>query len=450
MAVFVRNLHTQYAPEYYGRDYLLFYRSELLRVAKYVYNSDNGGGAWNGRIVVNEPGGINGYEVDQSEPDIIYDPSGRFTQAMVDDELAISLLATNDQNRGAWRMTDYLGPNKVRVDFDGRPPYGWTPETGMPGRIWDCGLINLSNGDWILFDAPDPSAMQVRLLFVGSTDAQILIRPSGKDVTGTGDDIAFAAGTCTLTDAAGLFRPNHVGRNITIAGSGAGNNGTFVIASYISPTQITYANAAGATENPYPGTWTIDGDPTEVAGKKFGYRTNDRFRVNMVADGADVLLHDRSDTDRVNIHVVGALDAADAQDPDANVLWGTDENDIPQEFPYIYDVHMLDAAGAQQTAYATNVKVGWEDDINIGLTSKPGRRLVNGFAFARAPWIVAEDTGTGGYVRGRLPLIRFGWEGFAPYEPLDGAGAWLHLDKGLIVPRNGPNDPLPLLAKTGV
>jgi len=46
-----------------------------------------------------------------------------------------------------------------------------------------------------------------------------------------------------------------VGREITIAGATTpGNDGTFVITSYISTTQVTYENAGGATEAG-AGTW---------------------------------------------------------------------------------------------------------------------------------------------------------------------------------------------------
>jgi hypothetical protein len=50
----------------------------------------------------------------------------------------------------------------------------------------------------------------------------------------------------TLTDAAATFVAGDVGKKITISGAtNAGNNGTFTIATRISNTQITFANAAG-------------------------------------------------------------------------------------------------------------------------------------------------------------------------------------------------------------
>jgi hypothetical protein len=72
--------------------------------------------------------------------------------------------------------------------------------------------------------------------------------------------------TMTLTDAAGAWREEHVGKNITIAGStSAGNDGTFAVTKVLSPTQVQYVNAAGVTEA-VAGTWAMQRDLTVAAG----------------------------------------------------------------------------------------------------------------------------------------------------------------------------------------
>lgn len=76
-------------------------------------------------------------------------------------------------------------------------------------------------------------------------------------VDGAGDDIAFAANICTLTDAAGLFTADMDQMEISISGSGSGNDGTFTL-TYISATQVSWTNAGGATENPFNGTWSVN------------------------------------------------------------------------------------------------------------------------------------------------------------------------------------------------
>jgi len=102
---------------------------------------------------------------------------------------------------------------------------------------------------------------------------------------GVGDAFAVAAGVVTLTDAAGLFTAAMVGRAIAIAGSTTpANDGVYIVASFISPTQITYANAAGVTEA-FPGTWivgdTIDGATAAVVVPNGGSRT---FRSDGVSN----------------------------------------------------------------------------------------------------------------------------------------------------------------------
>lgn len=74
---------------------------------------------------------------------------------------------------------------------------------------------------------------------------------------GTGDSFTAALGIVTLEDAAGLFTTAMIGNTVCIAGSTTpANNGTFIILSRPSTTQITYANAAGVTEA-FAGTWKI-------------------------------------------------------------------------------------------------------------------------------------------------------------------------------------------------
>jgi len=78
-----------------------------------------------------------------------------------------------------------------------------------------------------------------------------------------GDSFAVAAGIVTFTDAAGLFTSAMVGEEIVISDAvSIENDGVFTIASYISATQITWANASGVAENfPEIGKWAIYSDP---------------------------------------------------------------------------------------------------------------------------------------------------------------------------------------------
>lgn len=79
------------------------------------------------------------------------------------------------------------------------------------------------------------------------------------EVTGTGDTIGGTAPTMTLTDAAGTFTADMVGRNITITGATTpANNGTFPVVGYTSATVISYTNASGVGEA-FAGNWSVAG-----------------------------------------------------------------------------------------------------------------------------------------------------------------------------------------------
>jgi len=76
--------------------------------------------------------------------------------------------------------------------------------------------------------------------------------------SGAGDSFAFASPEVTLTDAAGLFTSDLVGKMIRISGATtAANNGLFLISRFISTTQIVWINASGVAEA-FPGTWVVE------------------------------------------------------------------------------------------------------------------------------------------------------------------------------------------------
>jgi len=68
-------------------------------------------------------------------------------------------------------------------------------------------------------------------------------------VEGTNSAFSLSGSTITLTANESIFTADMVGKEITIAGATTGgNDGTFIITSRISATQVTYENAGGATE----------------------------------------------------------------------------------------------------------------------------------------------------------------------------------------------------------
>lgn len=83
--------------------------------------------------------------------------------------------------------------------------------------------------------------------------------PGPAPVTGTGDSIIVVAGdTRRLTDSAGLFTSDMVGKKLVISGAlDPLHDGGFLVTAYESATQITYENGAAVTENPFSGNWAV-------------------------------------------------------------------------------------------------------------------------------------------------------------------------------------------------
>ncbi len=84
---------------------------------------------------------------------------------------------------------------------------------------------------------------------VGRYGYGLITQEANPNSTGTGDSLTVAAGIVTVVDAAAPFSRGMVGRNLTVNNAtNPVNNGRFPIATYVSPTTITYLNAYAITE----------------------------------------------------------------------------------------------------------------------------------------------------------------------------------------------------------
>lgn len=104
----------------------------------------------------------------------------------------------------------------------------------------------------------DPSERELTEgIYIGRTNRTL--RTTFGNEHGVGDSFVFVAGpnTVTLTDAAGLFTAEMVGKEVTVVGATTpGNNGTFTVTAW-SPTTLQWVNASGATEA-FTGTWSVN------------------------------------------------------------------------------------------------------------------------------------------------------------------------------------------------
>ena len=85
-------------------------------------------------------------------------------------------------------------------------------------------------------------------LAVGETNTALATFPTNK--TGGNVTLDESSGTVTLTDASGTFTPSMVGWQIVITGAtNSGNNGTFTVSAFVSPTVIKFTNGSGVDES---------------------------------------------------------------------------------------------------------------------------------------------------------------------------------------------------------
>lgn len=192
-------------------------------------------------------------------------------------------------------------------------------------------------------------------------------------------------------------------------------------------------------------------DPTEVGSVTLGafYRRHQCF--NLYFDGADgviVIPYLISNSQVYDVAMIGFGSLLDVDAADTDPVFLLSHNALSGVGLYAVSLRMLDSALAQIEAYTTTLKTGTGASIataGVDLYGNFARRLLGeaNLASVRSPWVcLANTTSVGACVRGRLPIVRVTYTGFEEFTPLDAAGDWQHVGAGIVVPRNGPNDPL--------
>lgn len=142
-------------------------------------------------------------------------------------------------NAGQWAssLANALLGTPVAITTDG---------TGTHTATATASAKRLVDGHWTY------TASQAEI----NIDGYFAVRLEKEATTGASSNYQETAGVVTLTGTG--FLPRHVGRRITIAGAANTlNNGDFTIASYVSATAITFANA-DAIDEVLAMTFTID------------------------------------------------------------------------------------------------------------------------------------------------------------------------------------------------
>lgn len=473
MAKWMRNVATQaMTTTARGSHLTALLFSEILKVLG--FSATHTGSAWTANYVVQEAGGGGvgtGFQVDATQPRIIYDTQGRFTQAMEDTGMVISLfggLLNDDKNQSMWKIVEYIDANNVRVDAASFNPFGWTTDTQLGGNIIDFDQQILSNGNFSTFDAPTAMGRyRIRITYTNSGQLDLDIAPMFNTLVGTGngttDGIAGAASTWTVTVAAliGKLNKHMPGTNVTIAGAtNPGDNGTFLITAINNTTgAITYTNASGVGESGFSGTATVAGISTYTNKIDFGDNVNMRnVRLNMYADDDVVHVYYTSRvvaspaTYPYAFWSFGRLANVASGDSDPIFLFAEDYQVATVYYPWDTEIRMLD--GAVTPADVRAYMCWWCEDTIVGdddcFPNIFLRRLVNGSPgklILIEPNIILNDVPDGGCLRGTFPKFGLGYIDLDKLRPLDAAGSWVHFNYGHYYPRNGPNDPLPKITE---
>jgi len=179
MARWIRNCFLPTVTSGQSTGALAFFMREAFLVAGWTEFANDGDPDWTAaaNVVVNEPGGANGFAVLAANGRQITDPLGRFTQTMADDRYVIALRgSTNDQNYSMWPIVEYIDASTVRVGAHGFSPYGWVDESGIAGRILNYGSAVHLSGAWVEMDAPTGN-MRARMEINLSSYVECYVQP---------------------------------------------------------------------------------------------------------------------------------------------------------------------------------------------------------------------------------------------------------------------------------
>jgi hypothetical protein len=386
--IFVRNLRSALmTADSLGGHVKTLYSKELLLLGGWTRISDDGDAAWVNCVLVNELGGAgSGFQVRAANPRIVYSTAGVFTAAMVTNECSLFLHAASSQNRLAARIVRFIDVNNVEIEPESASPTGWADEGGL-----------------VLNDNMPGRVVSPKAATLATGTAWTLLQaPTG----------------------------NHQARVLKSA--------TTTVRCFSRP----LGGAGTATEIPSAGV-----DITSLSNSRW-------FRFNAVFDDNNAVIYGSGSGGNTENGVVvwGALVEVATSDTDPNFIMGYFDMTGTGLYPPQWPMFMLNgnAIPVQISVYPITIKVFYSTAYYSLITSTKWR-LQNGkpgkLALYRPLVAMANVLNDGGCIRGRIPsMIRQANTNLESSRPIDAAGAWLHLFRGFVVPRNGPNDPLPRVA----
>jgi hypothetical protein len=291
------------------------------------------------------------------------------------------VLKGTGQNRVVARISRFIDAHNVEIDADSSPPLGWADEAMIPGRV------------------------------------------IGGDLAGTN---LFNNAGGTLAAAKGV-----------LVQAPTGNLQCRVYHQTTTIMQVFARPKGGA------------GTATEVgAGTNLVVGTDNHFRIHGVFEGRNALVYSTIDSGLTAsfVFLVGELEDVEPGDTDPGIIMM--DRDLTTTYPWAYSMHMLNGnpVPVSIAAYGLFITRQFGDTIsNANQIIRPFR-LTGQKAAIRKVRIMLDNVLTyGACLRGKLPLVRYCHTEYEKFRPMDAAGAWMHLNLGLVVPRNGPGDQRPIV-----
>lgn len=346
--------------------YLLGYWQELEKSADAAWTSVNN--------VLAEPTDL---EVAAADELIITSPTAPFTQAMEDQ--FISLYASNNDNRGLYRIKRFVSSSKIILEPMCRPT-PWVDETGISAKIHNAGKSDyLIDGSYFVMRAPSATGRPTEVYATAASGRWIEL-------------YGYPLGD--WFDPPGV--PSTPGARTATAGTGA---------------QIAYSSVRS-----YFNAYITD------------------------PSGAGLLHHVQIGSDMWVRLVTGELEDVDTGDDSPGFVNSTDDN-AGREYPDSdlgARLHMLNDTDSQMYYWATYLARAYNDDSAAG---NPHRLQYNIVMKGKAPFfkplVLANSEAAGGYIRGRLPYYVCN-----PYQPklfpID--PDYFHIRNGVVIPRMGSAD----------
>lgn len=341
--------------------------------------------------------------------------------------------------------TAYNVGNSMAVDeTSGTPGNGFVVAAASPGLVYDpLGRFTASMATYgyIIFLKASTASNRGAYKIVQYVDANNILVDLNSTPPGGWTDEVDISGKILGGSTAGANR-------WTTSGSGAISGSKSAL--YTAPSGVNQLRLYHSSSYYLYAYGRPNGTATEVGGDALYTNSNYECRVDGYFEDPNffTVLREVNQSGNHRILFTGTLTDADAGDTNPNFLyystdaWGA-------AYMMITPFRMLDNAGtpASINGYAVFTKRSNSVNGTSGFYMLPAFRITLARTAVTPIYLCLSNVATGGFIRGKIPVIRQCNQYAPECSPIDGVGAWQHLYKGMAIPRSGPNDQRLIFAK---